>query len=138
ILINKQIRLKQNQLIVTYGSDGDMNGKENLQMQTEINLAMPSCDGPGGRYRQQKRNLAGFGLPLEINDFESIMLEDDTLKGSVILHASPAVIFQAHPHFSVSQSEGGFEKIMQAVKITLIWTFVTNQQKICLEFKKRD
>ncbi|MFZ1711859.1 MAG: alpha-amylase/4-alpha-glucanotransferase domain-containing protein [Nitrosomonas sp.] len=134
ILINKQIRLKQNQLIVTYRTDGDRDDRENLHMQTEINLAMPSCDGPGGRYRQQKRNLAGFGLPLEMNGLESITLEDDTLKGSVILQTSPAVVFQAHPHFSVSQSEGGFEKIMQAVKITLIWTFVTSQQQICLQF----
>jgi len=138
IVINKQIRLKHNQLIVTYGCEGDVDSRENLRMQTEINLAMPSCDGPGGRYRQQKRNLAGFGLPLEIDDLESITLEDDTLKGSVILHATPTVTFRANPHFSVSQSEGGFEKIMQAVKIMLTWTFVANQQRISLQFKKKD
>lgn len=68
-----------------------------------------------------------------MNGLESITLEDDTLKGSVILQTSPAVVFQAHPHFSVSQSEG-VRKIMQAVKITLIWTFVTSQQQICLQF----
>lgn len=136
ILLNKQICLKQNQLMVTYRTEGIVDGNASWQLQTEINLAMPSCDGPGGRYRQQKRNLAGFGLPLELNDLQSITLEDDTLKGSIILHAAPGVTFQAQPHFSVSQSEGGFEKIMQAVKITLTWTISTEQQKISLQFEK--
>ncbi|MDT8363098.1 MAG: alpha-amylase/4-alpha-glucanotransferase domain-containing protein [Nitrosomonas sp.] len=138
ILINKQIRLKQNQLIVTYKSNHETDDRGNSQMQTEINLAMPSCDGPGGRYRQRRRNLSGFGLPLEIADLESITLEDDTLKGSVTINATPAVKFQAHPHFSVSQSEDGFEKIMQAVKITLTWAPIADQQKITLQFEKRD
>ncbi len=137
ILINKQIYLKQNELVVTYRSEGAVDGNKSLRLQTEINLAMPSCDGPGGRYRQQQRNLAGFGLPLEIHDLESITLEDDTLKGSVIIQTSREVIFQAQPHFSVSQSEGGFEKIMQAVKIILTWTSITDQQKISLQFEKK-
>ena len=43
------------------------------------------------------------------------------LGGSLTLHTSHPVRLHATPHFSVSQSEAGFEKIMQAVTLTLTW-----------------
>ncbi len=135
VSVNKHIRLTDNQLIVTYGLIGETTGI----MRTEINLAMPSCDGPGGRYCQHKTILAGFGHPLELTRLTAITLEDDTLGGDLSLDISLAVKFHARPHFTVSQSEGGFEKIMQAVKLILTWAVSANgQQVITLQFEKRD
>jgi 4-alpha-glucanotransferase len=134
ISVNKHILITGNQLIVNYNFDGETTGL----MQTEINLAMPSCDGPGGRYRQHKATLSGFGQPLELARLTSITLEDDTLHGNLSLETTPAVKLHAHPHFTVSQSEGGFEKIMQAIKLTLTWAASTNQQRIILQFDKRN
>jgi hypothetical protein len=37
------------------------------------------------------------------------------------IEASQPVRLQAQPHRTVSQSEAGFEKIMQAVEIMLSW-----------------
>jgi len=87
----------------------------------EINLAMPSCDGPAGRYRSGENILGGFGQPLTISGMKEIMLEDEVLGGSVYLHSSLPCAFTSYPHFSVSQSEAGFEKIMQAVTLLLEW-----------------
>jgi hypothetical protein len=52
---------------------------------------------------------------------KEIMLEDEVLGGSVYLHSSLPCAFTSYPHFSVSQSEAGFEKIMQAVTLVLEW-----------------
>lgn len=134
ISISKHIQVHGNQLNVTY----HFSGETTELMQTEINLAMPSCDGPGGRYCQHKATLSSFGQPLEIAKLTSITLQDDTLGGDLSLETTPAVKLHARPHFSVSQSEGGFEKIMQAVKLLLTWTPSTNTQRITLQFNKRN
>ena len=129
--INKCFRITGNQLLVSYVCSGEASG----HMQTEINLAMPSCDGPGGRYIRNHTVLSGFGQPIELDDLTAITLEDDTLGGSLSLEITPATKLHASPHFTVSQSEGGFEKIMQAVKLTLTWKVVDGQQQhITLHF----
>jgi len=131
--ISKHFLISRNQLQVTYECTGEADG----YLQTEINLAMPSCDGPGGRYIQNHAVLSGFGQPLELKELTALVLEDDTLGGKLtIMVASPATLY-AHPHFTVSQSEGGFEKIMQAVKLTLIWSATVREQQITLQFTKK-
>lgn len=106
-------------------------------MQTEINLAMPSCDGPGGRYVRDRITLSGFGSTIELDDLTALMLEDDTLGGNLLFEINPAATLHACPHFTVSQSEGGFEKIMQAAKLTLAWPVTTRKQHITLRFDKK-
>jgi hypothetical protein len=48
-------------------------------------------------------------------------LDDRVLGGSLVLSASRPVDIKARPHYTVSQSEAGFEKIMQAACLTLSW-----------------
>jgi len=87
-----------------------------------INLAMPSCDGFLGRYRLEDGSVpGGFGAPLRLDGVRSLSLEDGVLGGALRLSASLPVRIEAQPHRSVSQSEAGFEKIMQAVEITVTW-----------------
>lgn len=104
-----------NQLRVSYR----FSNQTSTRFSTEINLAMPSCDGMGGRYTYQNKNPGGFGQLLELTDLTEITLDDDTLGGRVTLKTSSPVQFHARPHFTVSQSENGFEKIMQAVTLLL-------------------
>lgn len=87
----------------------------------EINLAMPSCDGPAGRFRMGSDILGGFGQLLSIASLKHIALEDEVLGGALHLFSSVPCKLTSHPHFSVSQSEAGFEKIMQAVTLELEW-----------------
>lgn len=131
--INKYFLISRNQLQVIYECTGEPDG----YLQTEINLAMPSCDGPGGRYIRNHAVLSGFGQPLELKEFTALTLEDDTLGGSLMITVASLATLYAHPHFTVSQSEGGFEKIMQAVKLTLIWSATVREQQITLQFAKK-
>jgi 4-alpha-glucanotransferase/alpha-amylase len=105
---------------------------------TEINLAMPSCDGWGGRYVYEGAILGGFGQPIELDRFSRIMLDDDELGGSIELKASHPALLRGRPYYSVSQSEAGFEKIMQAVTLVLEWQeMIFEELVITLEVKPK-
>ncbi len=129
--INKNFALADNRLQVTY----HFSGKERRGVfSTEINLAMPSCDGMGGRYINQGKIPGGFGQLLTLTKMTEITLDDDTLGGHIVLKTSSPVKLFAQPHFSVSQSEAGFEKIMQAVTLLLEWPIKYRELVVTLEF----
>jgi hypothetical protein len=83
-----------------------------------MNLAMPSCDGPAGRFRVGGEIMGGFGQVLNLAAMQRIVLEDAVLGGKLTVSVNRAVSLHSQPCFSVSQSEAGFEKIMQAVVLT--------------------
>jgi hypothetical protein len=92
------------------------------RVEIRINLAMPSCDGYAGRYVLGDGSVpCGFGQLLELPSTASLALEDGVLGGAIVLGISPAQALTARPHHTVSQSEAGFEKIMQAAEILLSW-----------------
>ncbi len=115
--IGKKITLNKDALFVNYSFSKLPRGS----FKVEINLAMPSCDGPAGRFRIGENIPCGFGQPLTFAGLKEISLEDEVLGGVVHLHTNLACAFTSYPHFSVSQSEAGFEKIMQAVTLQLEW-----------------
>lgn len=115
--VNKKISLNKDTLLVHYSFSKLPQGSFKI----EINLAMPSCDGPAGRFRIGENIPCGFGQPLTFAGLKEISLEDDVLGGVVHLTSNLACAFTSYPHFSVSQSEAGFEKIMQAVTLQLEW-----------------
>ncbi len=85
-----------------------------------LNLAMPSCDGFLGRYVLESGEIpGGFGDPLRLPACRRLVMEDGVLGGSVVLQVEGTAELAARPHMTVSQSEAGFEKIMQAVEITV-------------------
>lgn len=133
--MQKTIELSGKRIAVVYRFDAKSAG----MFSTEINLAMPSCDGPAGKFVYRGEIPGGFGQPLEIDGLREILLEDDVLGGSLKLTASKPVRFSASPYFSVSQSEAGFEKIMQAVTLTLQWIVpqIKSEVRIELEIAKK-
>jgi len=114
---HKKINLTGDYLVVRYNFARLPAGT----FKVEINLAMPSCDGPAGRFRMGDSILGGFGELLTIDALKHLVLEDEVLGGAVHLFSSVPCKLSAHPHFSVSQSEAGFEKIMQALTLELEW-----------------
>jgi len=109
------------------------------RLQTRLNLAMPSCDGPAGRYVLADGSIAGgFGEPLSLTDATKLTLEDAVLGGAIALTASQPVHMEARAHLTVSQSEAGFEKIMQAVELTLSWPAMHGQETIVTVECRRD
>jgi alpha-amylase/alpha-mannosidase (GH57 family) len=112
--LDKNISIEGNRLTVEYRphAAGGI-------LETEINLAMPSCDGFLGRYVLRDSVPGGLGDTFDWEDVTSLALEDGVLGGKVLLGADQPVAIHAAPHKTVSQSEDGFEKIMQAVTLRL-------------------
>jgi len=81
---------------------------------------MPSCDGFLGRYVLGGAVPGGLGETFDWRDVTSLALEDGVLGGKVLLDTDRPVAIHAAPHKTVSQSEDGFEKIMQAVTLRLM------------------
>lgn len=95
-------------------------------LETLLNLALPSCDGFGGRYVLADGSFpGGFGGELSFHDLRHIALEDADLKGRLDLKSSEAFQLETAPHYTVSQSEAGLEKIMQAAVLRLRWSAPT-------------
>lgn len=115
--IEKKIMLDHAGLVVDYRFGNGACG----YFSVEINLAMPSCDGPAGRFKVGEDIVGGFGQAQQLDAINEIWLEDEVLGGKVRLSSNRLADFKSWPHFSVSQSEAGFEKIMQAVTIVLNW-----------------
>lgn len=115
--VSKKFTFKDNSLQVAYRF-AKMHGGI---FRVEINLAMPSCDGPAGRFRIGEDIPGGFGQPLRLASMKELLLEDEVLGGTLKLSCSVPCLLNTWPHFSVSQSEAGFEKIMQAVTLELVW-----------------
>ena len=120
LAVTKRYALTKNSLRVTYQFAAGVPGTPG-HFSTEINLAMPSCDGPGGRFIYDKGILGGFGEELQLPACGELILQDDNLGGNLRLTCEPPLSLKARPLHTVSQSEAGFEKIMQALIIELRW-----------------
>ncbi|MEI6113044.1 MAG: alpha-amylase/4-alpha-glucanotransferase domain-containing protein [Burkholderiales bacterium] len=101
---------------------------------TTLNLAMPSCDGVLGRYTLADGSTpCGFGQELNLTDSTLLILDDGLLGGLLQLRASHPVSISCRAHHTVSQSEAGFEKIMQAAVIIIAWTMPDNDCTLRLQ-----
>ncbi len=115
--ITKTIKLAGNRIEAQYAAEQLNDG----MISVRLALAMPSCDGYSGRYIDaDNKILGGFGMSLDADKITRLTLDDGVLGGHLILGASKAVTIHAEPYFTVSQSEAGFEKIMQAVEIIVL------------------
>ncbi|MCB5184252.1 DUF1926 domain-containing protein [Methylobacillus gramineus] len=131
--LSKRITIDKEKLVVNY-QFVDLQQIADI-FRVEINLAMPSCDGPAGRFRAGEAVLGGFGQPLVLADLQHLILEDEVLGGTVHLKSNIPCAYTGYPHFSVSQSEAGFEKIMQAVTMVLEWPAELLQDQLEVEIK---
>jgi hypothetical protein len=102
---------------------------------TELNLAMPSCDGYAGRYILNGEIPCGFGQPLDAAAVTELVLDDQFMGGAVAVLASSPARLRARPHLTVSQSEDGFEKIMQCATVTLAWTLAAGRHELSVALK---
>ena len=103
----------------------------------ELQFVMPFGDVVLGRpgYVHGGAILCGFGQLLQLSAMYELTLDDDVLGGSVKLKTSSPVALIAKPCYSVSQSEGGFEKIMQAVTLALEWPLSSPDMVVTIEVR---
>lgn len=116
--LHKSIALDGDRLTVRFRFDVLQPGR----FETELNLAMPSCDGFLGRYLLEGEVRGGFGQRLDVAGMKVVRLEDGVLGGSLTVQCEPPADLDARPLHTVSQSEAGFEKIMQAATLALGWS----------------
>ena len=83
---------------------------------------MPSCDGYSGRYLVGDTIPCGFGQALDLDEATGVVLDDRHLQGGVALDLVPAARVRGRPYFTVSQSEDGFERVMQSATVVVEWT----------------
>ncbi len=115
--VAKSYVLDGGQLTVRYDSDGASG-----RLEIRLNIAMPSCDGYLGRYILEDGDIpCGFGDRLELPAARRLTLDDGVLGGSLVIAVDRPLALTARAHRAVSQSEAGFEKIMQAVELTGEW-----------------
>lgn len=123
--LRKELALRGDTLTVTYRFDGAHPGRSEgvhgSRFEVELNIAMPSCDGPAGYIKADGHVCGGFGQVHDLADCGELLLADEVLGGAVRLSFSHPPRISSAPCFSVSQSEAGFEKIMQAVTLILSW-----------------
>jgi alpha-amylase/alpha-mannosidase (GH57 family) len=131
--VSKQISIADNRLTVRYRLNLTSDGR----FDTQLNLAMPACDGFLGRYLYEGSIPGGFGQPLRLESASTLSLEDGVLGGVLELLTSAPATLTAEPHFTVSQSEDGFEKIMQAVSITLSWAVSAGETEFAVALEIR-
>ena len=128
--ITKTYRLDQAQLTTTWQIDG----QAGQRFSTRLNVAMPSCDGFLGRYIRADGSIpCGFGQALDLAEASQLVLDDGILGGRIVLRCSLAAEIRCRPHQTVSQSEAGFEKIMQSADVQLCWTIPDNATTLRLE-----
>ena len=123
--LSKHLTLAANSVTASYRFEG---GAPSF-FECEINLAMPSCDSFSGRYILADGSIpCGFGQPLTLAAMSEVTLDDRELKGRVVVRASRPLRLSAAAHHTVSQSEAGFEKIMQAACLTLDWSPASGEE----------
>jgi hypothetical protein len=128
-VVRKRYELAGARLNVTYAFEGFSGGT----FVTELNVSLPACDGFAGRYILAGGAIpCGFGQQLAQDALTTITLDDRELGGALVLNVSVPVALRAAPHFTVSQSEAGFEKIMQAATVTLSWPLTPERNVLML------
>ncbi|MFA7495236.1 MAG: alpha-amylase/4-alpha-glucanotransferase domain-containing protein [Acidithiobacillus sp.] len=120
--VSKEYQLTESRLRVQYRLESAHADNDTHAFHSRLFLAMPSCDGPAGQFFADAVSQGGFGMPIHGEDTTQITLEDAVLGGKIILSCNPPMRWESMPHLTVSQSEAGFEKIMQALKLDLFWS----------------
>ncbi len=124
--IEKHVTVGANCLDVLYRVAAATAGR----LEVELDLALPSCDGPGGRFLHAGAIRGGFGDSLALEETIEFTLDDTFLGAAVKLGWNrPGRVF-ARPYHTVSQSEQGFERIMQSATVTLSWELGAGEHEI--------
>ena len=127
--VAKQLALADSAMSVHYRCEGF----SGAVLRTRLALAMPSCDGVAGRYVVAGGIPGGFGQAFEWESIGEVVLEDLFMRGSVTLLLQPRAQVSVSPYHSVSQSEDGLERIMQAVAVDIRWPLASNDEALSIK-----
>lgn len=129
--VRKDIMLSDSTMTVHYRCEGFAGA----EFRTRLALAMPSCDGVAGRYVVGGEIPGGFGQAFDWAAIGEVTLEDLFMGGSVTLALQPRARVSVKPYHSVSQSEDGLERIMQAVAVEITWPLVSGDEGLTIALR---
>ena len=135
--MQKDIGVCGSRISIGYRFAGALDAAGISGFESAIDLALPSCDGPGAHYLYRGVVAGGLGQPLALEGVTELVLVDNFMGGSLALRSNLPVGLRARPYCTVSQSEGGFEKIMQSVTLTLAWPLDAAHANIDLSLEIR-
>ncbi|HZV54641.1 MAG TPA: alpha-amylase/4-alpha-glucanotransferase domain-containing protein [Rhodocyclaceae bacterium] len=131
--ISKAYTMDGERLVVRYRSNGAVG-----RIEIRLNIAMPSCDGYLGRYLLENGDVpCGFGDRLQLSGMRRLTLDDGVLGGSIRVALDQALAMTARAHRTVSQSEAGFEKIMQAADVAFSWPLDGTPRELAITLEAR-
>ena len=133
VTVDKHVVLDAGRVTVSYRIATTAAGR----FAVELDLAMPSCDGVGGRLLHAGLIRGGFGETHAFAETAGLVLEDTFMGGSVEIGCEPPARIVARPYRTVSQSEQGFEEIMQSVTIALSWPLDAGGSVLCVSLAIR-
>jgi hypothetical protein len=119
--VQKDIGVRASSVSAGYRFSGAFDAAGIAGFESTLDLALPSCDGPGAHYLYRDVVSGGLGQPLDLDEMTELVLVDNFMGGSLTLRSNVPVALRARPCYTVSQSESGFEKIMQSVTLALSW-----------------
>ena len=124
----KDYRIARNAIEVTYTLTAQRESRGEFSIRLDV--AMPSADGPRGCFVVDgKRRPGRLAATLSARDVQRVSLRDSVLPGSLDLQISSPCRLRTSPLRTVSRSEFGFEKIMQASTLTLAWPIALDEGK---------
>ena len=137
VALQKEIALSGHCVSIGYRFSGAFDAAGVSVFESTVDIAMPSCDGPGAHYLYRDVVTGGLGQPLDLEGMTELVLVDNFMGGSLTLRSNLPLGLCARPCYTVSQSEGGFEKIMQSVTLTLSWPLDAAHANIDLSLEIR-
>ena len=117
--VAKDIRVIPDGVAATYVLSAAHPARGVFEVRSDV--SMPSCDGPGGAFVADGEPLGGLADMLRFEQRSSLDLVDSELGGTLRFEFDPPALVETRPLYTVSQSESGFEKIMQASTIVARW-----------------
>jgi hypothetical protein len=135
--VQKEIAVQGDRVNIGYRFGGGLAAGGYAGFESAIDLAMPSCDGPGAHFLYRGAVAGGLGQALDLEDMTELAIVDDFMGGRLTLRSNVPVVLRARPCHTVSQSEGGFEKIMQSVTLTLAWPLDATHANVELSLEIR-
>ncbi|MGI6328139.1 MAG: alpha-amylase/4-alpha-glucanotransferase domain-containing protein [Dethiobacteria bacterium] len=125
LLVRKRIALETSSqsIIIEYNLQNTGEGELPFRFGSEFNLAFLSGNSPERYYHIPGRTLGETHLASrgEEAEVEELMIFDEWRKLEVVLRFSPAARVWRFPVETVSQSEGGLERVYQQSVIVPIW-----------------
>lgn len=124
--ITKEYAVSGSKLTVSYSVNNRSDEKLSLRMGVESNFGMSAGDAYTHNYFGAEGLLGRFKLAASLLNRDKVALRDDWRKFEVSLGWTSKTEMWLYPIYTISQSEGGFERVFQCAAVMPLFAFTLN------------